>query len=198
MRPDLEVISGLINPRARVLDLGCGDGELLAYLQSYKQVTGYGVEKDPGYINECLHKGVNVIEHDINRGLERFPDDSFDMVVVTETLQVTDRPKNLLEELLRIGEECIVTFPNFAHWTCRIQLMLKGLMPVSKHLPHQWYDTPNIHLCTLHDFDKLLELSDLRVIEKSVVDSKYQSLSMFSLLPNLFGYTAFYRLGRTQ
>ena len=197
MRSDLEFIASLIRDRARVLDLGCGKGELLKHLAEEKSVTGYGVEHDPDAIASCLVNGVNVIEHDLNEGLGRFPDNSFDMVVMTETLQATEEPHKLLRELLRIGEECIVTFPNFAHWSCRMHLFSRGKMPISSHLPHQWYNTPNIHLCTLNDFDDLCTSLELRIIDRFVVDAKYQTRRLCSWLPNLFGATAFYRLGRT-
>lgn len=196
MRPDLEFIASLIHEGARVLDLGCGQGELLSHLAVAKKVTGYGVEHDPTEISACLARGVNVIEHDLNEGLERFTDNSFDMVVMTETLQATKEPQKLVKELLRIGEECIVTFPNFAHWACRLHLLSQGTMPVAKHLPHQWFDTPNIHLCTVHDFDTLCDSLSLKVIDRFVVDAQYRSRSLCSWLPNLFGATAVYRLGR--
>jgi len=196
MRSDLEFIASLVHPKSRVLDLGCGDGALLSYLAREKSVTGYGVDDDSSAIATCLAKGVNVIEHDLNEGLSRFPDDSFDMVLMTETLQATLEPHKLVRELLRIGQECIVTFPNFAHWSCRIHMLSRGTMPVSTHLPHQWYNTPNIHLCTVKDFDELCASLDLRVIDRFVVDNDYQSGRICTWWPNLFGATAFYRLGR--
>ena len=136
MRKDLEIIAALIKPGARVLDLGCGDGELLHHLAREKGVNGYGVEKDAAAISACIAAGVNVIEHDLDDGLARFPDSIFDMVVMTETLQAVAEPSRLLDELLRIGDECVVTFPNFGHWRCRAQLATKGRMPVARHLPH--------------------------------------------------------------
>jgi len=196
MRSDLEFIASLVHAKSRVLDLGCGDGALLSYLAREKSVTGYGVDDDSSAIATCLAKGVNVIEHDLNEGLSRFPDDSFDMVLMTETLQATLEPHKLVRELLRIGQECIVTFPNFARWSCRIHMLSRGTMPVSTHLPHQWYNTPNIHLCTVKDFDELCASLDLRVIDRFVVDNDYQSGRICTWWPNLFGATAFYRLGR--
>ena len=196
MRPDLAFIATLINERARVLDLGCGEGDLLSFLSKEKSVTGYGVDAHPQAISACLTKGVNVIEHDLNEGLARFPDDSFDMVVMTETLQATLEPHNLVRELLRIGQECIVTFPNFAHWSCRLHLLSRGTMPVSTHLPHEWYNTPNIHLCTFNDFDQLCADLKLRIIDRFVVDTDYQTSKLAKWMPNFFGATAFYRLGR--
>ncbi|MEE8041926.1 MAG: methionine biosynthesis protein MetW, partial [Pseudomonadales bacterium] len=119
MRADLQIIADLINPNARVLDLGCGTGELLAYLQSAKGVNGYGIDIDPENIRQCISAGVNVIQQNLDEGLGNFSDDRFDMVVMTETLQAVRRPEALLDEMLRIGRECIVTFPNFGHWSCR-------------------------------------------------------------------------------
>ena len=197
LRRDLQIIADLINENARVLDLGCGEGELLAHLQSTKNVNGYGLDVDPGNICTCLAKGVNVIEQDLDEGLANFPDNSFDMVVMTETLQSVRRPDHLLREMLRIGQECIVTFPNFGYWPYRLQLMMAGRMPVARHIPYSWYDTPNIHLCTFADFEALCGQLGLQIIQRRVVDHASAELPWGALLPNLLGPVAFYRLGRT-
>ena len=196
LRADLKVIAGLVNNGARVLDLGCGEGDLLAHLQENKQVNGYGLDVDADNIRTCLEKGVNVVEQDLDNGLSNFQDDSFDMVVMTETLQSVRTPEPLLREMLRIGEECIITFPNFGHWRCRLQLALLGKMPVAKHLPHSWFNTPNIHLCTFRDFENLCGNLGLRIIERRVVDHRNVERPLGSLWPNLLGKVAFYRLGR--
>ncbi len=196
LRPDLAIIADLINANARVLDLGCGEGDLLAYLQENKTVNGYGLDVDADNIRICLSKGVNVIEQDLDEGLKNFEDSSFDMVVMTETLQSVRRPDHLLEEMLRIGEECIVTFPNFGHWRCRLQLVTSGRMPVARHIPHSWYDTPNIHLCTFTDFETLCRDLKIRVIQRRVVNHNHVEQPWGSVLPNLLGPVAFYRLGR--
>ena len=196
MRRDLEIIAALVDPGARVLDLGCGDGALLRHLAERKRVNGYGIEKGATEINACVRAGVNVIEHDLDHGLGRFPNNSFDIVVMTETLQAVAQPAWLLDDMLRIGEQCIVTFPNFGHWRCRMQLALKGRMPMARHLPHHWYDTPNIHLCTFHDFEQLVNSKNMTIIERFVVDSDYQTPNHINRFPNLFGTVAFYRLGR--
>lgn len=198
MRGDLVIIADLIKPGARVLDLGCGDGELLRHLAAEKGVNGYGVEKDADQISACVRAGVNVIEHDLDSGLARFPNDSFDMVVMAETLQAVTAPAMLLDEMLRIGEQCVVTFPNFGHWRCRLQLASRGRMPVARHLPHQWYDTPNIHLCTFHDFEALVNAKRLPIVDRRVVDSAHAGKGLVRRFPNLFGMTAFYRLGRAS
>jgi methionine biosynthesis protein MetW len=196
LRADLAIIADLINPNARVLDLGCGEGELLAHLQQHKQVNGYGLDVDPEHIRVCLEKGVNVVEQDLDAGLANFADDSFDMVVMTETLQSVRAPDMLLREMLRIGEQCIITFPNFGHWRCRLQLAFLGRMPVAKHIPHSWFDTPNIHLCTFRDFENLCAALGFPIIERRVVDHQHVESALGSLLPNLLGPVAFYRLGR--
>lgn len=196
LRPDLAHIAELINANARVLDLGCGEGDLLAHLQATKSVNGYGLDVDPENIRICMQKGVNVIEHDLDAGLSHFQDSSFDMVVMTETLQSVRSPDQTLTEMLRIGEECIVTFPNFGHWRCRAQLVGLGRMPVSGPLPHSWFDTPNIHLCTFSDFERLCRDLNLRIIQRRVVNPVHKESRWISMWPNFLGTTAFYRLGR--
>lgn len=196
MRPDLEIIAELVNPGARVLDLGCGEGDLLAWLGEHKRVNGYGLDVGAANITTCVQKGVNVIEQDLDEGLDNFPDDSFDMVVMTETLQAVQLPGRMLDEMLRIGQECIVSFPNFGHWRSRLYLALKGRMPMAKHLPHTWYETPNIHLCTFKDFERLVREKEIRIIERFVVSADHFNRPLMNLFPNLFGAIAFYRLGR--
>jgi len=170
--------------------------DFLKWLAAEKGVNGYGIENDPKEISACVRAGVNVIEHDLDEGLGRFPDSSFDMVVMTETLQAVASPSELIDEMLRIGQECVVTFPNFGHWRCRLHLAALGRMPVAGHLPHQWYDTPNIHLCTFHDFERLVTAKRLLIIERHVVNRDYRVQGRLNPLRNLFGTIAFYRLGR--
>ena len=136
MRADLELVAKLIQPNARVLDLGCGDGELLNHLQKAKNVIGYGLDKDEENIRLCLAKGVNVVEQDLDDGLGNFQDDAFDMVIMTDTIQAVHQPRLLLQEMLRVGRECVVTFPNFGHWLCRLHLATTGKMPVSVSYTH--------------------------------------------------------------
>ena len=198
MRQADDIIIDLVNPNARVLDLGCGDGDLLCRLRQTKAVTGYGVELAHDRIEACLARGVNVIEHDIDAGLERFTTNSFDIVIMNETLQAISEPRTLVREMLRIGEECIVTFPNFAYWQCRKQLFFGGRMPVAEHLPNEWYDTPNIHLCTIHDFDGMCASENVRVISRFVFNQSGRQTMATKMFRNVLGVTAFYRLGRSS
>ena len=197
MRPDLELVAKLIQPNSRVLDLGCGAGDLLQHLQLQKNVIGYGLDKDAGNIQLCLSRGVNVIEQDLDSGLGNFQDDAFDMVIMTDTIQAVHQPQLLLREMLRVGRECVVTFPNFGHWRCRLNLAATGRMPVSKHLPHRWYDTPNIHLCTFNDFEALCAELRMAILQRRVVDQRHNEHSLINLAPNLLGSYGFYHLGRT-
>ncbi len=197
LRPDFALISEWIAPGSRVLDLGCGDGTLLRHLRETRQVSGYGLEIDDANIVRCLDNGVDVIQSDLNEGLsEFFDDDSFDYVIMTQTLQAMRHPDRLIEEMARVGREGIVTFPNMAHWKNRLQLAVGGRMPVSRVLPYAWYDTPNIHLCTLHDFERLCEEKGLRILERAVVDAGHRKRRLAALLPNLMSEIAVYRFTR--
>ncbi len=198
LRTDLAIISDWIRPRASVLDLGCGDGALLAHLQATRDITGYGLEIDGANIVKCIAAGVNVIQTDLDAGLSDFVAETFDYVVMTQTLQAVYFPDRLLDEMLRVGREGIVTFPNFGHWQSRFQLTLGGHMPVSRVLPNQWYDTPNIHLCTLRDFEALCARMNIRILQRSVVDHAHRDLWPARLLPNLLGEIALYRFQRNS
>lgn len=196
MRPDLEIIARLIDPGSRVLDLGCGDGSLLHYLQATKNVTGIGLEIDTDNISACLDKSVNVIEQNLDRGLSNFQSNSFDTVLLAQTIQALNRPDQLLEEMLRIGRYGIVTFPNFGNWKSRVYVASRGRMPVSKFMPYQWYDTPNIHFCTVKDFDILCRERRFRVLARTVVDSEHQGNWAMRFWPNFLGEIAIYHLTR--
>ncbi len=198
LRPDLAIISEWIEPGSRVLDLGCGDGTLLEYLKRERNVDGYGLEIDPDNIVACIGRGVSVIQSDLDAGLsDYFDDNSFDYVVMTQTLQAMHYPSRLLSEMLRVGRQGIVTFPNFGHWRSRAQLALGGHMPLSRALPNEWYDTPNIHLCTLTDFERLCHRLDIQVLQRSVVDTSHRSNFGMRLLPNLLGEIALYRFQKS-
>ena len=194
MRADLDIIQDWIPAGSRVLDLGCGDGELLAWLREHKQVSGYGLEIDADNIAQCLLKGINVIEQDLDKGLGNFASNSFDVVVMTQALQAVQYPDKLLEEMLRVGRQCIITFPNFGHWRCRWYLTTKGRMPVSDFLPYTWYNTPNIHFCTFEDFERLCHELGARVEERLAVDHEHRHNLGSRLWPNLLGEIGIYRV----
>ncbi|MBK8187952.1 MAG: methionine biosynthesis protein MetW [Cellvibrio sp.] len=196
MRIDLNEIQHWIPQHSRILDLGCGDGTLLKYLIDSKQAQGYGLEIDPGQINICIDKGLNVIEQNLDQGLGNFADKSFDTVLMTQALQTLHFPHLVLDEMLRVGKECIVTFPNFGHWKARFHLFTHGRMPVSDLLPYEWYDTPNIHFCTFKDFEVLCHERQIKVIHRQVVNESSQSLFK-DIMPNLFGETAIYHLSKS-
>ncbi len=190
-RADFATIAGWLPERARVLDLGCGDGSLLAYLVRTRGVTGYGIEIDDAGVLASLANGINVLQSDLESGLAGFEDASFDCVILSQTLQAMRHTEEIVREMLRVGRDAIVTFPNFGHWSHRLQI-LRGRMPVSGALPYQWYDTPNIHLCTVADFDAFLAQRDCTV-ESRVVLAHGQPVAM---LPNLLGELAIYRFRR--
>jgi len=195
MRIDLNEIQHWIQQGSRILDLGCGDGTLLKFLIDTKHVQGYGLEIDAAQINTCIDKGLNVIEQNLDRGLGNFTDKSFDTVLMTQALQTLHFPHLVLDEMLRVGKECIVTFPNFGHWKARFYLATRGRMPVSDLLPYEWYDTPNIHFCTFKDFEVLCRERNIKVINRQVVNEQSgQTLKDF--MPNLFGETAIYHLSK--
>ena len=194
MRADLEIIHEWIPSGSRVLDLGCGDGDLLASLAEHKQVSGYGLEIDPDKITACIARGVNVIEQNIDQGLGNFASNSFDVVVMTQSLQALQYPDKVLAEMLRVGKTCIITFPNFGHWRCRWYLTTKGRMPVSDFLPYTWYNTPNIHFCTFEDFERLCHELGARVEERLAVDHEHRHNLGSRLWPNLLGEIGIYRV----
>ncbi|MCC2689291.1 MAG: methionine biosynthesis protein MetW [Rhizobiaceae bacterium] len=197
-RVDLEVVARLIKPRARVLDVGCGDGSLLEFLQTDKQVDGRGMELSQRGVNECVSRGLSVIQGDADRDLGFYPDKGFDYVVLSQTLQATRNPKAVLDHLLRIGERAIVSFPNFGHWRVRLSLLLTGRMPVTRDLSYSWYDTPNIHFCTIRDFIGLCEEIGAHVESATALDGNGQTIgfSMPWAFWNVFGQQAIFLLRR--
>lgn len=203
MRMDHQLAERWIAPHSQVLDLGCGNGELLAHLQQNLGVRGYGLEIDEEKINEAIGNGLSIIEQDLNDGLARFADNSFDTVVMARALQAVKSPDTLLLDMLRVGREAIITFPNFAHWQNRLHLGLKGMMPVSEALPYEWYDTPNIHLCTFKDFEKLCVQHDIDIINRfAVSDSPRGHSALMNTLirqaPNLLADVAIYRVTKRK
>ena len=167
LRRDLRLIADMIAPESRVLDIGCGDGALLAYLARNKSVDGRGIELSQSGVNSCVGHGLSVIQGDADRDLAAYPTGAFDVVVLSQTLQATHRPRKVVEELVRIGRCAIVSFPNFGFWRIRLSLLITGQMPVSQCLAYPWYETPNIHLCTIRDFIALCDELGVRV-ERSV------------------------------
>lgn len=192
-RSDFAAIARLINPGARVLDLGCGDGTLLKYLIETRGARGYGVEIDDDNIVACEKNGVNVIQMDLEAGLSIFESNSFDSVILSQTLQAMHNTEAIVKEMLRVGRQGIVTFPNFGYWKHRWQ-MLQGHMPVSTELPYEWYNTPNIHLCTLDDFERFCAGHAVHILERLVMN-RGQAVTF---LPNLLGSLAVYRFEQAQ
>lgn len=191
LRSDLRLIADWIAPQSQVLDLGCGNGELLAHLAQSKNVSGYGVELDIDHIIACTKVGVCAIQSDLETGLGEFGNDSFDYVVLSQTIQSMHHIEHLLKEMLRVGKEAIVSFPNFAYWQNRMQIMY-GQMPVTETIPYDWHNTPNIHWCTLLDFERLCRQLHLSIRERVVMDHGMR----IDFFPNILGSLAFYRLGR--
>ena len=188
MRADLAAIAQWVAPQARVLDLGCGDGSLLRTLWQERQAPGYGVEIDDAAVLDCVDNDVNVLQVDLESGLSLFGDHTFDCVILSETLQTIHRTEFLMREMLRVGREMIVSFPNFGHWSARLQV-LAGRMPVSQTLPYQWYETPNVHHCTTVDFEDLCRRLHVRIRERLVLHEG----KPVTWLPNLLGSVAVYR-----
>jgi methionine biosynthesis protein MetW len=187
-RPDFAAIAAWIPQGSSVLDLGCGDGSLLRYLRETREVRGYGVEISDANIAACIANNVNVIQNDLESGIADFESGSFDFVILSQTLQATRHTEALMKEIVRVGREGIVSFPNFGYWKNRLQVLF-GNMPVSDELPYQWYDTPNVHLCTLDDFEFLCAHLQIRVLGRHVMTNG----SNVHMMPNLLGSTAVYR-----
>jgi methionine biosynthesis protein MetW len=178
LRQDLRLIAEMIEPASRVLDIGCGDGALLAFLARHKSVDGRGIELSQSGVNSCVGHGLSVIQGDADRDLEAYPTGAFDVVVLSQTLQATRRPRKVVEALVRIGRRAIVSFPNFGFWRIRLRLLIGGRMPVSHCLANPWYETPNIHLCTIRDFVALCDEIGVRVERSVTLDRHGQPYSL--------------------
>ncbi len=198
IRVDLQLIADMIEPTTRVLDVGCGNGDLLDYLATFKQVDGRGMEIGTAGVNACVSSGLSVIQGDADRDLKDYPDDAFDYVVLSQTLQAMRAPKSVLEHLMRIGRRAIVSFPNFAYWRVRWYLAARGRMPVSETLPYQWHETPNIHFCTIKDFQELCREMNITVERSIFLDHKGRSRRIGSapFAANLLGEQAVFLLSK--
>ncbi|MFL0811363.1 MAG: methionine biosynthesis protein MetW [Agarilytica sp.] len=194
MRLDHAIIDRWVQPNTRILDLGCGDGALLEHLTKSKNVHAYGIDINADNINICTEKGLNIIDQNLDGGLTNFDDQSFDTVIMSQAIQTMQYPDKALQEMIRVGKQCIVTFPNFGHWRARVQLFTQGRMPVSDIMPYEWYNTPNIHFCTFRDFEILCKKLSIKVLNREVVASKGISTFLQHSHPNLFGETAIYRV----
>ncbi len=190
VRPDFDVVTNWVPQGASVLDLGCGDGELLARLQSERGSIGYGVEIEDSAVLACLNRGLNVLQGNIESGLNLFDDGAFDVVILSQTLQATRHTEALVREVLRVGKSAIVTLPNFGHWSVRWQLGVGGRMPVSKRLPYQWYDTPNVHFSTITDFDVFCADKGITVERRAALAGG----RAITFLPNVRGETAVFQI----
>jgi methionine biosynthesis protein MetW len=192
-RSDLDAIAGWIKPGASVLDLGCGEGLLLQYLKTSRSVRGYGIEISDANVLACVKNGVSVIQSDLDAGLAGFDAGSFDYVILSQTLQAMRHTEEIILEMLRVGRQGIVSFPNFGYWGGRLQVA-RGRMPVSETLPYQWYDTPNLHLCTLADFEDLCRTHRVRILERIVMHNDRR----IRFAPNLLGSLAVYRFEKAE
>ena len=192
-RKDFDLISEWIEPNSRILDLGCGDGSLLKLLNNKRNVTGYGVDSSIDKTIKSLDNKINIINSNINDNLEFFKTKSFDYVILAQSLQVVENPISLIKEMLRVGNEVIISFPNMGYWKSRLYLLLKGEMPVTDELPYSWHSTPNIHLCTIKDFKKMCTDNNFKITDEIINNSYGANISSKSL-SNLLGVSAIFRI----
>ena len=187
MRFDLQIIASWIEPGSRVIDLGCGEGELLRYLINRKGVVGNGIEHDEAKVAHCIEKGLSVLQGDINEEVLDYPDHTFDYVILSQTLQQVYEPDAMIRSLLRIGNKGIVSFPNFSHWGCRLQLLLSGYAPVTRQLPFEWYNTPNIRVITIKDFRKFIQEVGFNILKEVAINTHSENRygKVIKYLPNL-------------
>jgi methionine biosynthesis protein MetW len=198
MRFDLQIIASWINPGSKVLDLGCGEGDLLKYLKQHKQVTGTGIEHDEAKVARCIEKGVPTLQGDINEEVLDYPDSTFDYVILSQTLQQVYEPSSLIRSILRIGKKGVVSFPNFSHWKVRLQLLFSGYAPVTRQLPYEWYNTPNIRVITLKDFRKYSKAVGFKILKEAAINTQNADKwgNIIKALPNLRATYGIFLIGR--
>jgi methionine biosynthesis protein MetW len=200
MRYDLQIIASWIEPGSKVIDLGCGEGDLLQHLISRKRVQGTGIELNEEKVVRCIERGLSVLQGDINQEVHDYPEGRFDYVILSQTLQQVYQPDALIRAMLRIGRKGIVSFPNFSHWQIRLQLLFSGYAPVSRQLPYQWFDTPNIRVITLKDFRKFVQDVGLKVLREAAIDTHTQDRhgSIVAWFPNLRATYGIFMIGASE
>jgi len=198
MRFDLQVIASWVEQGSKILDLGCGEGELLYYLKEKKVVVGTGIERVEAKVSRCIAKGLSVLQGDINEEVLDYPDLTFDCVILSQTLQQVYEPSRLIKEMLRIGKKEIVSFPNFSHWGIRLQLLAKGKAPISRELPYQWYDTPNIRVITLKDFRGFSKEGGFKILKEVAISTHHHDTKgrIIRFLPGLFATYGIFLIGK--
>lgn len=200
MRFDLQIIASWIEPGARVVDLGCGEGVLLRFLKQNKQVAGTGIERVESKVARCIEKGLTVLQGDINKEVSDYPDNAFDYVVLSQTLQQVYEPFTLIRSILRIGKKAIVSFPNFSYWSVRLQLLLTGYAPITKQLPYEWHNTPNIRVITIKDFRKFSKDAEFHILKEVAINTHSQDRQgkVIKLLPNLRATYGIFLIGKAR
>ncbi len=198
MRYDLQIIASFIKPNSKVLDLGCGEGELMQYLHSEKKAEVSGIDIDEKNISECISIGLSVIQGDFMEEILDYPEQTFDYVILSQTLQQVYQPDQIIQEMLRIGKKCIVSFPNFSYWKIRSQLLFKGHAPVSKELPYEWYNTPNIRVITLKDFREFCKKYKFKILKEIAISSNPRTTTgkIVKFLPDWFAQYGIFMLGK--
>jgi len=198
LRHDLQIIASWIEPESRVLDLGCGEGDLLQFLIRVKQVTGSGIERDEKKVGDGIEKGLSILQGDINTEILDYPDSAFDYVILSQTLQQVYEPAALIQSMMRIGKKGIVSFPNFSHWNIRLQLLVSGYAPISRQLPYEWYNTPNIRVITIKDFRKFTQKVGFTILQEAAINTQSETRfgKAITLFPNLFATYGIFLIGR--
>jgi methionine biosynthesis protein MetW len=198
LRYDLHIIASWIEPGSRIIDLGCGEGNLLKFLINRKQVTGNGIERNEAKVAECIEKGLSVLQGDINEEILDYPDNTFDYVILSQTLQQVYEPDTLIRSMLRIGKKGIVSFPNFSHWRSRLQLLSTGYAPITRQLPYEWYNTPNIRVITIKDFRKFTHEVGFKIIKEAAINTQSEDRfgKVIKIFPNLRATYGIFLIGR--